>query len=485
MLNRLFGSQFHQHFYYFVLLLFFIGVCCSTFLMSMGLFLGGLNFLLQADFKFYWMQLRTNRLFWLITLFYGLHLIGLLWTSDFQYGCDDIRKKATLLVIPLLMCSHDLPPKRIRYRLLLTFVATLLITSLINFIAYLFYREQMHIIDIRGLSLFGSHIRYGILIALGTGISVELANYYARQKWFFLALIPWFLFYTYFSQVLSGVVAMIIVLAVILLFRFSIKMRLRLSIISAILLLGTSYFIVHYLSQPINYTFKNKNELTLSLAWNQRSAIHYDSLDQRQQKLSTTLQRYLSSKNLDANGKGVAALDKYDIRNIEEGFADIHETENGLMARLYGIRFQLHNAENPNGHSILERIEFWKNSWQIIQKNWLMGVGTGDVQQEILKMYEKRNSPLSEEHRLRTHNSYLTFWLTFGIFGLLYFIYLQWTFLRFQWNNQNMIGVMFILVAFGTFFFEDTLETQMGITFFALFYAFFSRQQSESTVNTQ
>jgi O-antigen ligase len=175
----------------------------------------------------------------------------------------------------------------------------------------------------------------------------------------------------------------------------------------------------------------------------------------------------------------VNKLSEQDIEFIQKGFADIRETKSGLGARLFGVRYQLHNSLNPNGHSILERIEYWKNASAIIKENWLFGVGTGDINDVIQKMYVKRNSPLNEDRRLRAHNSYLTFWMTFGILGLCYFVFMQLAFFRQQWNTSNLLGVLFILISFVTFLFEDTLETQMGITYFSLFCALFSNTKTE------
>jgi hypothetical protein len=64
--------------------------------------------------------------------------------------------------------------------------------------------------------------------------------------------------------------------------------------------------------------------------------------------------------------------------------------------------------------------------------------------------------------------------MTFGIFGLLYFVFFQVKFFLSQWKKKQVLGVFFITIAFVTFLFEDTLETQMGITFFTLFYSLFS-----------
>jgi hypothetical protein len=216
--------------------------------------------------------------------------------------------------------------------------------------------------------------------------------------------------------------------------------------------------------------------VSLKQEWNKRAKIPYDSLDLRKQGLKFTLERYLISKNLPVRGDGVSKLSVSDIQNIEKGYADINETKSGLMARLFGLRFQIHHSQNPSGHSLLERLEYWKTAILIIKENLFFGVGTGDVNDSFLSKYEQTNSPLTEERRLRAHNTYLTETVSFGLFGLLFFITWMFYFLYQQIKFQQIFGLVFILVAIVTFLIEDTLETQMGVTFFALFYAVFSRR---------
>jgi len=188
------------------------------------------------------------------------------------------------------------------------------------------------------------------------------------------------------------------------------------------------------------------------------------------------LKRYLSSKALCSTASGVNQLSKEDIRFIERGYADVHETYGGIQARLLDIRYQIHHASNPSGHSILERIEYWKNAWAIIENHWIIGVGTGDVDDAMQEMYDVRHSPLTAERRLRAHNSYLTYYLTFGILGFLFFVFFQLKFIVQQFKWQQSVGFIFGIIALVTFLFEDTLESQMGITLFAFFYAVFSRK---------
>jgi len=480
MLNRFFGDKFHSNFHFFVLLILLVGLCCSKFLMSMGLLLGGLNFLLEGRFIEKLTRLKENKFFLLIFGFYLLHILGLIWTQNMDYGFNEIRQKSSLGIISLIICSRPIPSRKELNLLLVGFISTLVVTSAINFIVYTFFADQFQLIDIREMSLFGSHIRFGILIGFGVAVCYELALRFSKYKFGFLLIACWFAYYTYYSQVLSGIIALFIVVVGLLVWKLYQQKKFLLLGIFGVSIVFIVSLVIFYLIQPIasKSAFK-ENYVTLEEAWNKRSRISYDSLDLRKQNISQTLERYLISKNLPVRGDGVDQLSKQDVDFIEKGFADIRETKTGMAARLFGVRYEIQNNLNPNGHSILERIEYWKNAREIIQENWLFGVGTGDINDEIQIMFDKRHSLLNEERRLRAHNSYLTFWMTFGVFGIIFFVGMQWAFFKIQWQTKNVLGLFFILIAGVTFLFEDTLETQMGITYFSLFYALFSRTNPE------
>jgi hypothetical protein len=477
MLKRYFGPQIHHRVHFFVLALFIVGVVCSKFLMSMGLLLGVLNLLLEGNFNSYYHRLRENPLILFILLFYVLHLFGLLWTSNLNYGMDDIRKKTSLLLIPLIVGAHPiLGPKR-WINLIHYFIWTLVITASINLIAFHFFAAKLNLIDIRDMSLFGSHIRYGILLGIGLAFCLERMYTQRKHRNAYALAAVFFLVYTFYSQVLSGIISVAIVLIALLTFLLYIKRLYWVLILSYAVVIGSVIGLFYYLSFPVNYPvpcIERYDEM--ESAWNKRSSLNYDSLDQRKQPIRSTLERYLSSKALCAIGSGVNQLSEEDIHFIERGYADVHETYGGIQARLLDIRYQLHHASNPSGHSILERIEYWKNAWAIIENHWIMGVGTGDVDDAMQDMYNKRQSSLTPERRLRAHNSYLTYYLTFGILGFLFFLYFQLKFIIQQFKWQQWVGFLFGCIALVTFLFEDTLESQMGITLFAFFYAVFSRK---------
>ena len=205
MLNRFFGAKFHSNFHVFIVLLLLVGVCCSTFLMSMGLLLGGLNFFLEGNFLEKFNRLKQNKLFLLIFGFYLVHVVAMLWTNNWEYGLNELRQKSSLGIVPIIICSNPLPEKRVMNLLFVGFLSTLVITSLTNFFSYAFFADQFHMIDIRDMSLFGSHIRFGILIGFGVACCYYLAQSFKNLKVIFLLVAFWFAFYTYYSQVLSGI----------------------------------------------------------------------------------------------------------------------------------------------------------------------------------------------------------------------------------------------------------------------------------------
>ena len=129
--------------------------------------------------------------------------------------------------------------------------------------------------------------------------------------------------------------------------------------------------------------------------------------------------------------------------------------------------------ENPSGHTLTMRLEFWGTSLYIIKQNYLFGVGTGDIGQSFTKAYNDTNSKLSKEWRLRCHNQYLAFTVAFGLFGLILFLFYIFYPIVTLKHKLHFLYWPFIMILLLSFFTEDTLESQAGVTFFALFNTLF------------
>lgn len=508
MLNRILGKSFHNRIHLIALSAFAIGLASSKIILSLSAILLLVNLFIEGDFKLYWRNLR-NAGFMLLPLiaYWSFHIISLCWTSNYSYAFNDLKIKVTLLIIPLIIVAKPIEKTKNIQNILGLFIGSLLVTSIWNMLCYTHVIGKHAYLDIRELSLFGSHIRYGILIAIGFGICLY---YYMESdhklKLVFIPILIWFGYYTYFSQIISGLLALMTVLFSYVFYRLYIRSTLW--GFTSIALLGISIVItVIYLrpmqSQPKTLyaihqlpshtlqgnsythdlnpgTFENGKptmiyvcETELRTQWDKHSMLHYDGLDKKGQPLKYTLIRYMASKNLKKDSVDFQQLTHSDIQHIENGIANFQETKMGFTARLEGIKYSLSGNKDPNGNSLLQRIEYWRTGLKIIRNNWLFGVGIGDVQNAFDKQYNADNSILLQKYRLRAHNTYLTSWISFGVLGFTFFSWMLVIYVLNALTNKSYLALMFILVMVTTFFIEDTLETQMGVSFFAFFYGLF------------
>jgi O-antigen ligase len=191
----------------------------------------------------------------------------------------------------------------------------------------------------------------------------------------------------------------------------------------------------------------------------------------------STAVRYLASKGLTKDSVGVMALSEADIRAIERGVPNhLEGRRNTLRERFEEVWFELQvygDKGLASGHSVAMRLEFWRTGWQIAREHWALGVGTGDTQQAFDAQYVAVRSTLAPAWRLRAHNQYLTLWVSFGVFGLLWSLFSWWWP---AWKLGAWRDPLFVAwaVIFGmSCLTDDTIETQAGATFFALYYALF------------
>ena len=171
------------------------------------------------------------------------------------------------------------------------------------------------------------------------------------------------------------------------------------------------------------------------------------------------------------DAEGVAQLTNEDVQKIENGISSILPPKTGYAARLEetALEYQMYkNNMNPNGHSMVQRLYYLDAGWNIFLEHRLIGVTTGNEEQVYLDYYNKVNSPLNEEHRLRAHNQFLSFLVCFGIIGFILLLFtLIYPVLK---TKMNLLGLLFLTIMALGFFSDDMLNRQAGVTFVALFY---------------
>jgi O-antigen ligase len=119
------------------------------------------------------------------------------------------------------------------------------------------------------------------------------------------------------------------------------------------------------------------------------------------------------------------------------------------------------------------RTVIWEESTTLFLENFWIGVGTGDVQDELLERYEKAGIGQAYDMNLNAHNQILQSSVALGVLGLvaIIFILLQ-AFVRMK--EMKYFNLVFTLISVMFFFTESVLETQAGVVFFAVFFSVFN-----------
>ncbi|MBC8461520.1 MAG: O-antigen ligase family protein [Deltaproteobacteria bacterium] len=443
---------------------------------------------------------------------YLLHILGLIFTSDFGYALKDLRTKLPMLILPIYFATSRAFGQSDFYRFMLIFVVNLVVVTLAN----TWKLFNFEFIDIRDISVHISHIILGLMISM----ALFVAGYFLIWKrrisiWIktgAFILIIWFLLYLVISRSFTGLGVFLITLLILLgIYTFrsrSIWLKAG-CILSIILVVGggglylksiiRDYYRVEDVDfstldtispQGNHYTHNTESSQTenghyvwiyiqweeLREGWSRRSAIHFDSTDLKGQEVKVTLIRYLSSKGYRKDAGGIEQLTDQDVEAIERGIADVVNLNHlSLRGRIYELLmgYETYQASgDPTGSSLMQRLEFWRASWGIIYDHWLTGVGTGDMNHAFEEQYKKMNTKLASDQWWRSHNQFLSILIGFGFIGLIWFLvsltYPAWV----KRGFQDYFFLTFFIIAMLSMLTEDTLESQAGVSFFYFFFAF-------------
>jgi O-antigen ligase len=472
------------------------------------------NWILEGELKTKFRSFIANKPALVLSSVLLMHFVGLLYTEDFNYAINDIRIKLPLLALPLIVSTSRPLPGNIFNLLLKLFVAATFCATIVSslILAGVIQRE---VVDVRNVSVFISHIRFALLIC----ISIFVCFYYLRRdqklwlKIMWVAAVMWFIYFLVLTESLTGLAALLITVGLIAAYQV-IRSKSKVLKFSSLALIIASSLAVFFFIKGIEQESKprevidasklasktkkgnpyghnlNANQTEngyyvwlyynfeeLEAAWNQRSTISYSDKDMKGNDICFTLMRFLTSKGLHKDEEGVAQLTNEEIASIERGITNVnYQNVSSLKGRIHETLWELNHYRNtgdPNGQSMSQRFEYWKTSLQIIGNNLLIGVGTGDVEQAFYEQYERSNSRLLPELRLRSHNQYLAIAVAFGCLGLLWFLFTL-IYPMYKLGKMNdFLYMTFFIVAVISFLNEDTLETQAGVTFFVFFNTIF------------
>lgn len=503
--------------YYFALGLMLVSLPFSNYFMSVSQFmlvgvfiLDGLNRGFRSIFRDFFH--RENAPAWVLSSLFLLHLAGLFFTTDFDYALKDLRIKLPILILPIVLSTAASIDRQAFRILIYLFVAAVLTGTFISL-----YYILGGTVDTRDTSIYISHIRFSLLIDMAIFISGYLMIKKSDiPRWIRIAMGAaglWMVVFLYLAAYMTGLVILMFT-AAFLVFFYGMNRRglaLKLSVITGMM----AVFIISglyvyrigkevnriipvdmaalpkttklgnpYWHQPDFTQYENGHHVWLYIsmeeleeAWNRRSQYVFEGKDKAGQPVKYTLLRFLTSKGYTKDAEGVEKLTPAEVAMVEEGIASIVYVEKPkLYVRIYKIFWEYKRYQvtgNPSGHSVMQRLEFWRAATFLIRDHWLTGVGTGDIENEYQAQYDRMNSLLEKEYRWRAHNQFLTIFATFGIFGLAWFLFaLSFPAARLG-KFYDYYYLSFFVIIVLSMFTEDTLETQAGVTQFAFFTAFY------------
>ena len=454
--------------------------------MSVSLILHAFLFIIAGNYKEFWQRLLSNKWLFILLAFWCLHALSLTWSTDLNEGWNGLRVRISLVSLPLLYIGT----LSLKQQQIITYTKVLMLAIVVviglNVIHYGVLIQNNLALDIRQLSWFGSHIRFGILVAFSGVLAFNLWKKQLISTRILTAYLILILMYTVYSQTFSAILSASFVMLIIGydLIRFT-RFSRRIGI-GFILVMGITGAIAIKLiatPNPACGTFESDDEARK--AWALRSDFPLDSLDRKGQGLTRTAERYLCANEVALTATSIQKLSKEDILNIENGFTSRHSANGGIWSRLEELKFELHEAKDPNGHSLLQRFAYWKTAWAVINDHPWLGVGIGDINREMENKYNETGSTLKPENRNRSHNMYLTTWMGVGVIGVLL---LLWGICYFGWigfKEQHLVLLAFSVIVFFTMCLEDSLETQAGASFIGFFIAILCGQHARTAWTTK
>lgn len=515
----------HKNLHVLGILTMLIGLPLSPFLMTMGQILLIANWAIDSTIVAKLKKAFANKATLFFLIIFAIHLIGLIYTSNFEYAWRDLRVKWALLFLPIVFSSTP-PLSNQEWRTLFKlFGLAVLIATIISTIVYIINGFET-MVSARNISIFISHIRFSLMICLTIFIFTYFIIFPSKsEKHFRLWAIPTIIWLSMFLLILGALTGLVVFATGVVLLtlyyssfikNFPFRLMVRMALLGTILI-GVSIFI-HSLAQ---YQYKEKIDLTalpaksengtpythylnrqlyenghlvyiyiapaeLRKQWNKRSSLPYDGRDNTSNELKHTLIRYLASKNLRCDSSGVVQLSNEEISAIENGVSNhIFLNKFSLYPHLYRVFWEFDRyleGANPTGSSIIQRLYYARAGLSIYKQNPVIGVGTGDIADAFHNYYNTTKSVLHPTKQLRSHNQYISIMVAFGTIGIILFL-LAFIYPMLTFKKTNLPFIILWGIAMVSMLNEDTLETQAGALLVALFFSLFYWGIKEKSVS--
>jgi len=355
----------------------------------------------------------------LFSSFFLLYLLGLLYSSNLSFAGRIMENKIPLVLFPAILSSIRLDQRTFQ-NILYTFVITTLIVALMGLgnSLYLFLQSGNpgFLYSDNLLLLTGGQAAY---FSIYVNFSIVILVYLLAKQYDFK--VPPYLVYLviFFFYIMNFILAS----------RISI-------IVLDVLTLG---YVAYYIKKEQKWK-QGVIAAFLIVAMMVGIILIFPQ----------TLNRFRSITNLEFNYDNPNPVNRFDMPVSDENW-------NGLTLRL----------------------AIWSCAFEVIENNWLIGVGSGDYKDELFKVYEKRNFVYAYERQYGVHNQYIQTFINFGLIGLLVFLSMIFYPAWIAYKERNYLFLVFlfmIVIAMST---ENLLNRYIGTVYYGLFNSLLAFQPGE------
>ena len=157
------------------------------------------------------------------------------------------------------------------------------------------------------------------------------------------------------------------------------------------------------------------------------------------------------------------------LRDYKNSTSDFHGFKQVVVA------VEKKEVRKTEWESSAVRILVWKTAVEIIQEYPILGTGTGDIKDELVKLYKEKEYKYAYERRYNAHNQYLQTAAALGIPAGLILIFMIISPLFYSWKRWHFLGFFLAIIVGIACLTESVLEVQAGVVFYAFFASLFAQ----------
>ncbi|MDC3257737.1 O-antigen ligase family protein [Flavobacteriales bacterium] len=425
-------------------MIFVIGIGFQIVIYKVALCALFLNWIFTTKFKKVIQSISSNSFFLAFIIFYILYALSFFWSENQSFAIADLVLKIPILILPLIMLSHEpLSIKEIN-KLLLAFSLSVIVLN-----CYCFFDALFNYLNTRNINEFfyGSltvnmHTAYQ---ATFTSFSIFILVYIYLNKeyshnWIFSFLIALQFLFLFLLSSRMQMLCLSVVTPIFLIFHYYLKQKIYLGFSYTILAFVVSYFLV---STPS--VLNNRYKQTVSHI----SSIGNDSQNSDPRKfiwkkaIDVIKYNWLFGVGVgDAKDVLVSSYSKESSKPITDHAVD--STINILKANKKYLNTQVKKLTSD--HTKLKK----------------------ESENILIQQINKYRFFAKKQYNF--HNQYLQTFATVGFFGLIILIYLLSHLFIVSIIKKDFIVSAFLFLIAMSFLTESILERQAGVVFFTFFY---------------